>query len=187
MFSYLSVFWLFLIIPLIISFFIIEIFYSKKRLLKISGHNIKKIFPYYSEGQKWIKLIFYTIAFCLSILSIARPKWGIKEKDINLKGRDLLFLLDVSYSMKTEDVIPTRFEAAKQNIIDFMRSKKGDKIGIRVFSGETDLICPITIDHSAVYFFIDSLYPGYLGKNGTNIGNALINAIDDFEEKINEQ
>jgi|GEM_PF-1261554 len=187
MFSYKYAFWLFLLIPLIFLIIFFEIFNSKKRVKKISGDNKKQIIPYYSEGQKWLKLVFYTIAFSLCVLSIARPKWGIKTADIKFKGKDILFLLDVSYSMQTGDVIPSRFEIAKKNIIDFIKSKKGNKIGIRIFSGESELICPITFDYSSVLFFLDSLYPGYLGKNGTNIGNAIYDSKSDFEDDVGIQ
>lgn len=184
MFEKPEVFWLFLLIPVIILLLIFDIIINKKRSKKIAGKNIKLIIPYYTEGQKWIKLVVYVIAFCLTILALARPKWGLTTIDSKIKGRDVLILLDVSYSMATNDIIPSRFDLAKSNIIDLLKSETGDRIGLMIFSGETELISPVTFDYAALNFFLDSLYPGMLGKGGTNIGKSLLNAIRSFDDEV---
>ena len=176
-------FWLFLGIPIILFLLVLDILINKKRSKKIAGKNIKLIIPYYTEGQKWIKLVLYVTAFCLTILAFARPKWGIATIDSKIKGRDILILLDVSYSMATNDIIPSRYELAKSNIIDLLKSETGDRIGLMIFSGESELVSPVTFDYAAINFFLDSLYPGMLGKGGTNIGKALLNASRSFDDE----
>lgn len=176
-------FWLFLCVPLIVILLIFDIISNKKRSKKIAGKNIKLIIPYYTEGQKWIKLVLFTIGFCLIILALSRPKWGLTTIDSRIKGRDVLILLDVSYSMATNDIIPSRYELAKNNIIDLLESECGDRIGLMIFSGDNELISPVTFDYAAVQFFMDSLYPGMLGKGGTNIGKAVYDAVQSFEDE----
>lgn len=176
-------FLLFFAVPFLMLLLILDIILTKKRAKKIAGDNIKLIIPYYTEGQKWIKFVFFTIAFCLTILALARPKWGITTIDSKIKGRDILILLDVSYSMSTNDVIPSRYEMAKNNIIELLKTKNSDRIGLMVFSGESELISPITYDYAAINFFLDSLYPGMLGKGGTNIAKAISDGIKSFEDE----
>ncbi|MCK4799209.1 MAG: VWA domain-containing protein [Spirochaetes bacterium] len=183
MFETPSFFWFFFAIPIIIAFFVFDILQLKKRSQKIAGKNISIIIPYYSEGQKWIRLVFYTLAFCLIILALARPKWGIEVIDSKVKGRDILILLDTSYSMAANDVIPSRYDSAKRSITELLEAETGDRIGLMIFSGKSELISPVTHDYAAISFFLDSIYPGMQGKGGTNIGGAIINAIDVFEDE----
>ena len=183
MFENPELFWLFLALPFISSLFVFDIILIKKRTKKITGSNVKVIMPYYSEGQRWIRFIFYVIAFSLIILALARPRWGLQAIDSKIKGRDILILLDVSYSMATPDAIPSRLSSAKINISEVLTSESGDRIGLMIFSGESELISPVTHDYAAVLFFLDSIYPGMLGKGGTDIGNALLAAMDAFEDE----
>ncbi len=175
-------FWFFLLLPVVAALFLLDVILTKKRAIKIAGSNLPIIMPYYSEGQKWLKVIFYIIGLCFFIIALARPKWGIENIDTKFKGRDILILLDSSYSMETTDEIPSRFEIAKKAISTLLESETEDRIGLMVFSGDSELISPITYDYAALDFFLDSLYPGYLGKDGTNIGKALVNSRDAFED-----
>src|SRR4030042_1363177 len=177
-------FFLFLTVPFVMLLLIFDIILTKNRAKKIAGDNIRLIIPYYTEGQKWIKFVFFTIAFCLTILALARPKWGITTIDSKIKGRNILILLDVSYSMATNDIIPSRYEMVKNNITELLTSENSDRIRLMVFSGESELISPITNDYAAINFFLDSLYPGMLGKGGTNIGKAILDGIESFEDEI---
>lgn len=176
-------FWFFLAIPVIILFLVIDIIQQRIRSKKIAGSNIPIVIPYHSEGQKWLKLVFYVLAFSLAIIALARPRWGIETINTKVKGRDVLILLDSSYSMAANDVVPSRFESAKRGITELLEMETGDRIGLMVFSGESELVTPVTHDYAAVSFFLDSLYPGVLGKDGTDIGNALSNAIESFDDE----
>jgi Ca-activated chloride channel family protein len=175
-------FWFFLLVPFIAFLFTLDIFITKKKSEKIAGENIPTILPYFSEGQKWIKVVFYLIGFCLFIIALSRPKWGIEKVESKINGRDILILLDASYSMETADEIPSRFELAKKAVSRLLEAETGDRIGLMVFSGDSELICPITHDYAAVNFFLESLYPGIIGKDGTNIGKGLKNSLEAFED-----
>ncbi len=182
MFEYPQAFLLFLSIPFVVFFFIYDIILLKKRIKIISGNNTASVVPYYSEGQKWIKLVFFSLGLCFAILALARPKWGIKTIEADVKGRDILILLDVSNSMMTKDVFPNRFEFVKFNIMELLNNETGDRFGLMAFSDYAELIAPITFDYASINFFLDSLSPGMLGKGGTNIGNALLESINSFED-----
>jgi len=51
-----------------------------------------------------------------------------------------------------------------------------------VFSEEAELLSPVTNDYGAIGFFLDSVYPNMLPKDGTNIGNAIMEGIKAFED-----
>ncbi len=175
-------FFLFILIPFIILVFILEIFSYKKRVKIIGGTNIDKILPYYSENRNWLKMIVWTVAFIFVILAVARPKWGTETIEATFKGRDVLIVLDTSYSMAVKDIPPSRLDAAKIAIEELLKSEKGDRVGLMVFSGSAELLVPITTDYSSLAFFLESVYPDMLQKDGTNISNALLTGISSFQD-----
>ncbi len=182
MFEYSHLLLLLLTLPLIFIAFFVEIFLYRKRTQKIAGTNKEMIIPYFTEGQKWIRNIFYTIGLILIVLSVARPQWGIEEINQKIVGRDILVLIDVSLSMSVPDVFPTRLELVKRTLNKMLDSGVSDRIGIMVFTSETELLVPLTHDYSALSYFIDSIHPGMIGTGGTDISKGLVDAINFFED-----
>ncbi|HSG27810.1 MAG TPA: VWA domain-containing protein, partial [Candidatus Krumholzibacterium sp.] len=77
------------------------------------------------------------IALCavFVIVSMARPAWNPKPRKVERRGRDIMFVLDVSRSMIAEDLAPNRLERAKLAIGDMVSSLEGDRVGLIVFAG----------------------------------------------------
>jgi len=182
MFENKFMFFLFILIPFIITIFILEIISYKKRAKIIAGSNVDKIMAYYSENRNYLKMIVYIIAFVFVILALARPKWGIETVEASFKGRDILIILDTSYSMAVKDISPSRLDSAKFAIEELLKSENGDRIGLMVFSGSAELLVPITTDYSSIAFFLESVYPDMLDKDGTNISNALLSGLSSFQD-----
>ncbi|MBN2547401.1 MAG: VWA domain-containing protein [Spirochaetes bacterium] len=184
MFENPKIFILFSALPVIVFFMVLDILILKKRVNKIAGKNTEIVIPYHSEGQKWLKIIFYTLAIILSIIGLARPKWGVESIDSKIKGKDVYILLDVSNSMAVKDVIPSRLELAKLNIQTLFELETGDRYGLIIFSDEPTIMSPLTHDYAAISFFLESLTPGMIGKGGTNIPNAIYQTANLLENEI---
>jgi Ca-activated chloride channel family protein len=182
MFENSKIFYLFLLLPLLVGLFVFFNLNFKKSAKKLAGKNIDSILPYYTEGQKWVSLLFYTFGFILLIIALARPRWGIENISTDLKGRDVLVMIDTSFSMAVPDVVPNRMELAKKYINELLESTTEDRIGLMVFSSDSELLVPVTHDYAAVSFFLESIYPGMIGKGGTDIGNALVAGIKSFDD-----
>ena len=57
-------------------------------------------------------------AVALIPVALARPQWHPREEEVSIKGRDVVFLVDVSRSMLAQDVSPSRLGKAKLWIND---------------------------------------------------------------------
>lgn len=184
MFEYPNVLFLIFLTPL---FFLIILFSHlnlRKKINLIAGKNIETVIPYYSEGQKWLKIILYTLGFFLSIIALARPRWGVEEVEAKVKGRDVYFVIDVSNSMAVQDVVPNRLDVVKTNIKELMKSEITDRFGLIVFTDEPLILCPLTHDYAAIDYFIDYIYPGMYGEGGTNIEDAINVTVDLLQKEV---
>lgn len=92
------------------------------------------------------------------------------------EGIDIVLVLDLSESMEADDLVPTRFIAAKRVISDFIAKRTDDRIGLVVFGGESVTKAPLTRDYGFLREAVRDLRLREL-KQGTAIGMGLANGI----------
>ena len=113
------------------------------------------------------------LALGLSVIALARPQWGESAQIVERRGIQLMIALDVSRSMLAEDVKPTRLDRAKLEIYDLMRQLDGDEIGLALFAGAAFIQFPLTFDHATARTFLDYANPRAIGRQGTDIEEAI--------------
>ncbi len=120
----------------------------------------------------------YILSWSLICLSFARPQ-TVQDKNTEVtKGIDILFVLDISESMLIEDMIPeNRLEASKKTIQEFILSRKNDRMGLVVFSGESYTRMPLTLDKDMLLGSLEEVSTTRKIKMGTAIGVALANGV----------
>ena len=91
----------------------------------------------------------------------------------------IILAMDVSGSMCSTDIDPTRIEAAEKAAIEFVTSQaSGSEIGLVAFSGLAAVIQPPTTDQQALVDAIQSLTTG----RRTAIGSGILASIDAIAE-----
>jgi len=133
------------------------------------------------KGALFLKGLLFTCALTSMLIALAGPRWGSNYQEVTRKGVDIILAVDVSRSMLTEDVKPTRLERAKRELIDFMRVVRGDRLGLVVFAGAAFVQCPLTLDYGALEMFVNSIEPGLIPVQGTDLGAAIEAGISAFE------
>jgi Ca-activated chloride channel family protein len=126
----------------------------------------------------------------LAILALVNPRWPHPGSRIPTEGITLMIALDVSGSMAERDVQylgenVTRLQAAQAVLNQFIAggpgfsSRSNDAIGLVTFALKPIDVCPPTLSHSSVRYFVDSAKPiSKVPYSATNIGDALAVAID---------
>ena len=122
-----------------------------------------------------VTLLLFAIAFLL--VALARPQWGRKMEHIERRGLDLVLLQDISLSMLAEDVKPNRLTRSRHEISSFLESLSGDRVGLVAFSGEAQVMVPLTLDYGTVQMMLRELTPGWL-MPGTNLEKAIRKGMD---------
>ena len=117
------------------------------------------------------------VAAMLLIVAVARPQKHFSEEIIESEGIDIVLAIDVSGSMQAEDLLPNRLEAAKAVAAQFIDARKGDRIGLVAFGGESFTQSPVTANHATVKAQLEGLQLGMLG-GGTAIGDGLATSVD---------
>ncbi|MCH7732972.1 MAG: VWA domain-containing protein [Candidatus Marinimicrobia bacterium] len=118
------------------------------------------------------------LAITLLILALAKPQVVSTESDILTEVIDIILVLDISSSMLAEDFKPNRLEAAKVTAREFIENRKGDRIGLVVFAGESYIQCPLTIDYDVLKSLLDQVTIIDEQHDGTAIGMALAHSLN---------
>ena len=112
----------------------------------------------------------------LIIVGLSRPRLIDKITETSVEVVDMILVLDISSSMLADDFQPNRLEAVKKTAVNFINSRKSDRIGIIVFAGESFIQCPLTVDKSVLKSLIDEINIVSKEYDGTAIGMAIANA-----------
>jgi len=125
-----------------------------------------------SARRRWkAALLLAGVAF--AVLALARPAWNPVEQTVQRRGRDVVFLLDVSKSMLAEDLAPNRLERAKLIILDALDRVQGDRVALVVFAGTAVIKCPLTRDYGFFRMALEDVSTGSVSRGGTLIGDAI--------------
>lgn len=113
------------------------------------------------------------VAVALILVAAARPQAGHETREVVSEGIDIMLVIDVSGSMRSEDFRPrNRLFVAKQVAKEFVRGRAQDRIGLVAFAGRSELSSPLTLDYDGICALIDGLDFGQL-PDGTAIGSAI--------------
>jgi len=156
--------------------------YRRRRALERFAETglLKQINLNVSSARRRWKAGAVMVAFGLLVVALARPAWNPKPKKLQRRGRDVVFILDVSRSMLAEDLRPNRLKHAKLAIRDCIDRLEGDRVGLIAFAGTAAVKCPLTLDYGFFRVMLDDIGPGSIARGGTMIGDALRRALDEI-------
>ncbi len=169
-------FWLFLLLPAMIVWYLIKLKKYEGEVHFSSFDNFKGIKTSLKARLRHLVLVMRLIGVSCIILALARPQSRSSWKDIKTEGIDIVISMDISLSMLAKDFKPNRLEVAKEVIIDFIDARPNDKIGLVIFSGEAFTQCPLTVDHKILKNMFPDIKAGMLDQ-GTAIGLGLADAV----------
>ena len=159
--------------------------YSRKKALQRYGNPelLGAMMPEVSNQRPVLKFWITFVALCFMVLLLARPQFGSKMETVKRQGIETVIALDISNSMLAEDVAPSRLEKSKNIISKLVDGFADDKVGLIVFAGDAFIQLPITSDFISAKMFLESIEPGLITRQGTDIKAAIDMAMRSFTPK----
>ncbi len=138
------------------------------------------------DGRLRPILVLWLI-WATTLLAAARPQWLGDPVELQTSGRDLMVAVDISGSMKTEDLTldgrsATRLEVVKAVLSDFIGRRAGDRIGLILFGSHAYVQAPLTFDRDTVERLLLETPIGIAGGK-TAIGDAIGLAVKRLRER----
>lgn len=133
-------------------------------------------------------------ALVMAVLALGRPQSVLRGESEEERGIDIVLVLDLSGSMQAvmdapqSDLVPgpsgrgprhrpTRIDVAKDVLVDFVRRRKTDRIGVVVFAKQAFVLSPPTLDYGLITQLVSRIELGVIDSSKTAIGDAVGTAV----------
>lgn len=180
-FEHTDYFYALALLPLMMGL-IVWYFVSRRRKLRrlAAPELVDRLIPYASTRKRLIKAGLFLTAFAAVILAMCNLQTGSKMTELKREGADIMVCLDVSNSMLAQDLSPNRLARAKYALEKMIDQLEGDRLGLVIFAGDAYVQLPITTDYNAAKMFLQSVGPGMVPVQGTQIAAAIKKAAESF-------
>ncbi len=153
----------------------------KKRIARFGDSAlVSQLTPTASRRKGWVKLTFLSLALFFFAIGMAGPQIGATLKKREIKGSEIMIVLDVSNSMLAQDYSPNRIERAKLAISKLVDELSDDRIGLVIFAGQSFVQLPVTSDYVSAKIFLNTINTGSIPVQGTAVGDAIRTAARSF-------
>ncbi len=126
-----------------------------------------------SSLPRWLAFIFLLAACVTTIVALARPKADAGTQTEKTLGRNVMIALDISKSMRVDDVKPDRLTQAKTLSAELLEAMPNERIGLLGFAGTPNIFAPLTIDHTAVHDTLDQIDENWAPLGGSDLAAAV--------------
>ena len=174
---------LFFLLPLLL--FVLARGEQKRLHLRLSllgaFQTLQPMLTYFSPQRRFLRRILGGLAVFFTVLALSGPQLGSETEIRPRLGLDVVFAIDVSKSMRAQDVRPDRLQRAQFEIASFLEQIGENRVAIVAFAGTSFVQCPLTTDIEAVKTFLQALSPELMPQGGTALGEGIQTSLRLFE------
>lgn len=143
------------------------------------------------------------------VVAVLDPVIPFVDHEVRKEGLNIVLVLDLSSSMQLPiantggslksvaarapsvslpaPAVETRLEVVKKAVVDFISHRRGDRIGLVVFSNNAYVVSPLTTDYGYLSDYVQMINERTLSNEGmTAIGEGLLLAADLMHRQITD-
>jgi len=156
----------------------IERVFSKKVLDRIKVED--------SPISNRVRNVIFFIAIFLMIVAMSEPVIKKGEQKVKISGLEIALAIDLSASMRSQDLYPNRLEYAKKKIKELLNYMPNDEFMVITFANNLFFVSPFTSDKYTLTQVIDGISKDYIqtSTNYTNLALGLSDILKDKMQKI---
>lgn len=197
-------YWLWMLPLPIIIYWLIPAYRTRQSAIKVPFFDVlvKALDESPSEGASQLRAsywqkTFLIISWCLLIFALTKPTILGEPQTRESLGRDVMVVVDLSGSMAEQDFVSkassdkgsiqkiSRLEATKEVLADFVKTRKGDRLGLILFGDAAFVQTPFTADQKVWLELLNQTDVAMAGQS-THLGDAIGLAIKVFEQSSSE-
>jgi Ca-activated chloride channel family protein len=124
--------------------------------------------------------VWLALGLVLCVGALARPQWGRIEEPVFDQAREIIIAIDLSRSMLSPDVKPSRLDRAKLLTQSLLEKLSGERVGLISFAGTAFVQSPLSSDYEILREFLPLLSPEFLPEGGTNYRALIETSVSAF-------
>ncbi len=114
----------------------------------------------------------------LASIAASGPSWEKIAQPAYQKQDALVVLLDLSYSMKAQDLPPSRMDRARQKLLDLLDLRREGQTAVVAYAGDAHVVTPLTDDTATIANLLPALHPDMMPLAGSNPVAAVAQGLE---------
>lgn len=137
---------------------------------------VRTALPQQAQWRRHVPFALFLLAISSLVMAVGRP---VSTVEVPASNSTIILAIDVSRSMCSTDILPSRLEAAKEAALQFVQDQDGKaQIGIVAFAGFAALVQSPTTDQELLETAIKNLTTA----RRTAIGEGILMSLDTIAE-----
>lgn len=148
-------------------------------------HLARKRLARFADSTQWIRLglgpgslrrvrvALGWAAAAWAILALARPQLGSRTEVQRTEAIDLVLVLDLSRSMRVEDIAPSRLARARLEAERLIELLPGQRVGLVGYTSVALPLSPLTVDGRHLRLQLERAEPELMPRGGTRLAEGI--------------
>ncbi|MDA3949561.1 MAG: VWA domain-containing protein [Spirochaeta sp.] len=179
-FGYPETLWYLTALPPVGIVLILVVRRSLRTIQRFTGDYQRKDVVATHVVRYFILSVLFTGTFVALIFALAEPSWGDRMVEDERRGVEIAFVIDVSNSMRAEDVDPSRLARARSVARTVAGRIPDSRTAVVIFKGAATVLVPMTEDQVSFDLAMSNLSGALITTAGTNLRDGLSAALDQF-------
>ncbi|HEX7027748.1 MAG TPA: VWA domain-containing protein [Gammaproteobacteria bacterium] len=175
-------FWALPPLALLLAWFVTARLRSGQWVKVVDPQLLAHVLTGQGHRQRLWPLALLGIAGVLTVTALAGPAWKKLPQPVFKDRAALMILLDLSRSMDSQDLKPSRLQRAQHKLTDILRQRSSGQTGLIVYAAQPYTVTPLTDDTETINAHVSSLTTGLMPAQGSRPELAIHKAMELFEQ-----
>lgn len=169
--------WLLLLVPVLIAAYVLLQWRRKRYALRFTNLSLlDKVAPKRPAWRRHVAAVLTMVTVGLIVTAFAQPQAEVR---VPRERATIVLTMDISLSMMSDDVSPTRIKAAQASAKKFVEGLPPKyNVAFVTFAGTAQILVPPTTDHESVIRAID----GARLAESTATGEAIFTSLEALKQ-----
>lgn len=134
-----------------------------------------------SGSERWRPVDTTAWSLALLVFAACGPSWSRASNPFQSETAPMVVVLEVTPSMESPDLQPSRLDRARFKVIDLVERRAGARTAVIVYAGTPHRLAPLTEDPEILRTMLDALSTEIMPVEGANVRQALEMAQTELE------
>ena len=128
------------------------------------------------SGGSRVALGLLGLGWTVAVLGLAGPAWERLPEPVHRRGDALVVALDLSLSMQSQDLAPSRLARARFKLNDLLATRRDAYTALLAWAGDAHVVTPLSDDVATIEAMLPVLEPGIMPEPGSDPVAAVARA-----------
>lgn len=142
----------------------------------IAPHLLPRMMVPGSQRRLFSPLWISMLVIPMLVVALSGPSWSRGESPFAVDSASLVIAVDLSESMASDDLLPSRLQRARNKILALAKARGDAYSALVAYAGSGHTVLPLSNDGKMLLHYLDALQVGMLPKRGKSAEKILPHA-----------